>query len=170
MSQSITANIKLSVGAALTEPLDIGTASHTLDFIKSYSLANGAGANQAQQMFTDRRTLAASASENLDLAGVLENAFGTPLEFDKIKALVVCAAKENTNDVVVGGHATAACAAFFGDVTDTVKVKPGGMVAFVAPNADGYAVTAGTADMLTVTNGGAGTGVTYDIIVIGTAA
>jgi len=170
MAQSITANIKLNVGAVLTEPLDIGTASHNLDFIKAFAFGNGSGANQAEQMFTDRRTLAASASENLDLAGVLTNAFGTNLAFDTIKALVICAAKENTNDVVIGGHATAACASLFGDATDTVRVKPGGMVAFVAPDASGYGVTAGTADILKVENGGAGTVITYGIIIIGTVA
>lgn len=33
--------------------------------------------------------------------------------------------------------------------------------------ATGYAVTAGTADQLKVANSGAGTGVTYDIVIVG---
>ncbi len=50
---------------------------------------------------------------------------------------------------------------------DTVKVKPGGAIALVAPDATGYAVTAGTADQLKVANSAGGTSVTYDIIIIG---
>jgi hypothetical protein len=146
---------------------DLGAASQPLSYSKSFTFADGAGLNQAQQIFSDTRTLAASAAENLDLAGVLTNVFGSTLTFTKIKGLIICASDANTNDVVVGGHATAALAALFGDVTDTIKVKPGGMFALVAPAAAGYAVVATTGDMLTVTNSAGTTGVTYDIIILG---
>ena len=41
------------------------------------------------------------------------------------------------------------------------------MLLLVAPGAAGYAVTAGTGDILKVANSGAGTGVTYDIVIVG---
>src|SRR3954465_110978 len=72
---------------------------------KDYSqlFSNGVGANQASnQWHSLARTLGASASEDLDLAGVLTNAFGAVLTFTKIKAIVIRAAVGNTNDVVVG--------------------------------------------------------------------
>lgn len=168
MPQTLAASIAVSVKAQLDNSLDLGGASYPLAISKSVVLTNGTGANQAKDMFTDRRTLAASTSEDLDLSGVLTNAFGASIAFTKIRALIISSAADNVNDVVIGGHATAACASFFGDVTDKLKVKPGGTVALIAPDAAGYAVTAVTADLLKITNGGAGTPVTYDIVIIGT--
>lgn len=167
---TFTGKIKLVVDATLTGANDLGAPAQNVTYTKTFNFANGAGANSAESLFTDTRTLAASATENLDLAGVLTDAFGSAITFNKIKAVIVSAASGNTNDVVLGGHATAAWAAPFGDVTDTVKVKPGGSIMMVAPDANGLAVTATTADMLTVTNSSSGTGVTYDIIIIGEVA
>jgi hypothetical protein len=48
---------------------------------------------------------------------------------------------------------------------------PGGIFLFVNPGAAGIAtVTAGTGDILRVDNSGAGTTVTFDIVIIGTSA
>lgn len=168
MATSLTARIRLEINADLVNSLDIGSVKYPLAYGAHYVLSDGTGADQAKEAFTDTRTLAASATENLDLAGVLADVFGNLLTFTKIKALIVKADATNVNDVLVGGHATAAISTLFGDATDKVRVKPGGTVAFIAPDANGYAVTATTADMLTVANSGAGTSVTYTIIIIGT--
>ena len=160
-------SVKINATTTLKSTGDLSTASDPLSFAKAFVMTNGTGANNANMVFADTRTLAASGTEDLDLAGGVTNSFGTTTTFTKIKALIISAAAGNTNDVVVGGHATAAITSLFGDATDKVKVKPGGTVAFVAPDATGYAITATTADMLTVTNSAGTTGVTYDIVVIG---
>lgn len=167
MTVSLTARVNLSVVAELANSLDVGNVAYPVSWGANYALTDGAGANQANRIFTDTRTLSASATEDLDLAGVLTDALGNTLTFDKIKALIVRADAANTNDVLVGGAATAQASAFFGDVTDAVKVKPGGTVAFIAPDATGYDITATTADLLKVANSAGGTGVTYTIIIIG---
>jgi len=159
--------INLSVSANQTSALDLGTVALPVAYSHKETLTNGTGANQANELFSDTRTLAASASENLDLAGVLTNAFGTTITFTKVKAIIVAAAPGNTNDVLVGGAATNAFINWVGDATDTVKVKPGGMFVITAPDTNGLAVTAGTGDILKVANAGAGTSVTYDVIIIG---
>lgn len=164
---TLNASLTLSLAATLVNTLDLGDVTQNAANTSSFVFTDGTGANQAASLFADTRTLAASGTENLDLAGSLVDAFGGTIAFTKIKALIIRAAAGNTNDVIVGGHATAACASFFADATDKVRVKPGGMVALVAPNAAGYAVTATTADLLTIANSGAGTGVTYDVIIIG---
>lgn len=167
MTISLTASVGLALTAAYANSLDMGAVSYLANFKPNFVFSDGTGANQAKYIFTDTRTLAASATENLDLAGVLLDAFGNALTFDKIKALIITADATNTNDVLVGGAATAQASAFFGDVTDVVKVRPGGMLALVAPDATGYDVTATTADLLKLANSGAGTGVTYTIVLIG---
>jgi hypothetical protein len=167
MAESIAASIKLIVDSTLSSTLDLSGASQPLKYSKTYNFTDGTGDDKAQQMFTDQRTLGASATEDIDMAGTLINAFGTTITFDNIKALVISAAAGNTNDVEVGGAGANGVISFFGDATDKVNVKPGGTIVLIAPDATGYDVTTGTADLLTITNSAGGTGVTYDIIVIG---
>lgn len=163
------ANITVKIDAKNLNLFGLATSDDPV--LKDYSQLFGAGtgANQAsQQWHSLSRTLGASASENLDLAGVLTNAFGQVVTFTKIKALGIKAAAGNTNDVVVGGAASNGFITWVGGATHTVKVKPGGFMLLIAPDVNGYAVTAGTGDILQVANGGAGTSVSYDIYLLGT--
>lgn len=165
---SLTAELQLSVTGRHVNPLDLGSVALPFALSSSLSLANGIGANQADRVFTDERTLAASATEDLDLAGVLLDAFGQAITFAKIKAIIVKAAAGNTNDVVVT-RPVANGAPLFLAAGDGINVKPGGTFAWFAPGT-GVTVTPSTADLITLTNGGAGTPVTYDIVIIGTSA
>jgi hypothetical protein len=167
---TFTGRVAVSLTAMLTSALDLSTASSPLSVGRAYPLADGSGADQANRVWSDRRTLAASGTEDLDLAGVLTDPFGATITFARIRGLLVAADAGNTNNVVVGGHATAAFGTWVGDDTDTVVVRPGGLLLLVARDATAYAVTATTADMLTVTNSAGGTGVTYDIVLIGSSA
>ena len=167
MATTLTARLALSLSAELTKSLDVGNAAYPATLGVTNVFTNGTGADQANELFTDTRTITASSSENLDLAGVLTDAFGTTLSFTKVKALVITAAAANVNDVVVGGHPTAAFFPMFGAANDTVNVKPGGTLVLVAPDATGYPVVATTADMLTVANSAGGTSVTYTIAIVG---
>lgn len=166
----LTTKITVKIEATDTSALDIGTASHPVSIKKEFTWPSGTGADQADRIWTDQRTLSASATENLDLAGVLANAFGATLTFAEIMAIYVFAASANANNVQVGGHATAAFVNWVANATDIVSVRPGGMLLLVARDATGYAVTPTTGDMLTITNSGAGTSVTYDIVIIGRSA
>jgi hypothetical protein len=168
MATSLALQVALAVQGYIANSLDVGSVNYPVSFTATYNFADGVGANQAKEIFTDTRTLTASASENLDLAGVLTDAFGNVITFTKIKAIVITADAANVNDVVIGNHATAAALLFFGAATHTAAIKPGGMLVSVAPDVNGYAVTATTADMLKVLNGGAGTSVNYTIAIIGT--
>jgi hypothetical protein len=138
---------------------------------QSLGLGSGTGAGQADKLWVSgARTLAASATEDLDLAGTLLDAFGGVLALARVKGLIIAAAATNTNDVVVGAAAANAFFSCFGSATDKVKVKPGGVLALFAPDATAYPVTSTTADLLRVGNSAAGTSVTYDVIVIGSSA
>ena len=134
----------------------------------SISLSSGTGSNQANLMFADTRTLSASGTENLDLAGSLADPLGTTLTFATVKAIRVCAAAANTNNVVVGGAGSNTFTGPFADATDKIAVRPGGCFLWVAPGT-GATVTASTGDILLVANSGGSTSVTYDIIIIGTS-
>jgi hypothetical protein len=169
---SLTSKISLNVAAALSSSLDLVTPAARLSQRYSTELDDGTAAGAADKVFSDTRTLNASATENLDLAGSLTDALGASLTFAKVKALIVHAAAANTNNVVVGGDATTTFFGIFADETDAIVLRPGATLALFVGEADAaaYAVTAATADLLKITNSGAGTAVSYDIIIIGTSA
>lgn len=166
---SVSADISALIAALLTGQNDLGVVSFKTSDQQLIRLQPGTGSYQADKLFSDQRTLAASATENIDLAGALTDPFGAALTFAKVKAIYIRAAAGNTNDVVVGGVGSNAFIGPFGANTHTVAVKPGGVLLMVAPDS-GWTVTAATGDLLKILNGGGSTSVTYDIIIIGTSA
>lgn len=170
MATSLNARLAVSVAATVTNPLDLGTVVSSLSKTYSASLTDGDGAGEAEVLFHDTRTLAASASEDIDFSGSLTDAFGTTVAIASIKALIISAAVGNTNNVLVGGTGTTLTAVLAG-ATDEILVRPGATLALIAGAADatGYAVSAGSSDLLNIENSSSGSSVTYDIIVIGVA-
>lgn len=167
---TLTSSIQVILASALVGDNDFATPTYTLNYRKTQALASGVGANQADKIFADQRTLAASANEDLDLAGVLLDPFGNVLGFAKVKSLLIVAATGNTNNVLVKPAASNGWNGPFSDPSDQIVIKPGGMFLVTAPNAAAYPVTAATGDLLHISNSGAGTGVTYDIVILGTSS
>lgn len=169
---SLITRLDFSLQAYQTAPLDLGAASFNPKIKRSLALQDGAAAGQANRLFTDTRTLAASGSESLDLVGTLADAFGASITFARVKLLYIAAADGNVNNVVVGGVASNGFATPFADATDKLVLRPGAWVALAAGKADatGYAVTASTGDLLQIANSGAGTPVTYTIAIVGAAS
>lgn len=164
---TLNASVAIKVSAQFENALDVGAAEYPLEYGPGWVFTNGNAANQASQVFTDTRTLAASASEDLDLNGTLLNAFGQTVNFTKVRALIIQAAAGNTNNVIVGGAAANQFASMFGAATHTLIIRPGGAVALIAPDTTGYTVTAATGDLLKIANSAAGSTVDYTITVIG---
>lgn len=165
-------NAQLTIAAigTLFGTTGLATPQAPLNFSQITPLGSGTGANQADKMYAATRTLALSTGEDLDLAGTLTDAFGAVITFARIKSMIFRAASGNTNNVIVGNAATNGFISWCGSATDKVTVRPGGTFALIAPDATAYAVTAATADLLHVLNGGAGTPVTYDVVLIGSSA
>lgn len=167
MTTKLTARVKASISGLFQNLLDQGAAEYPVQVNFALDFADGLGAGQAQRVFTDTRTLAASASEDLDLSGVLADAFGAAIPFTEIKAIFIKAHAANANNLVIGGAASNQFATPFGAGTHTLTLRPGGLFLLAAGDATGYAVTPGTGDLLKVANGAGGTSVTYDLVLIG---
>ena len=165
---ALTTAFRCAVSGSLSSALDMGTATFPFSLSGDISLANGTASGQADLVFADQRTLSASANEDLDLAGVLTSGLGATLTFATLKAIMVKAAAANTNNVVVSNPASNGVP-LFGSASDSIAVRPGGVFLWVAPQT-GVTVTAGTGDLINIANSGAGTGVTYDVVLIGTSA
>lgn len=165
---SLTATLKATISYSAGKTRDLGTLTWAPNFTKSIAFTYGTGANQADQVFDDDRTLAASAAEDIDLAGALTNAFGESITFARVKAIYI----QNNSAVdtlAVGGASSNALANLFGNVNDVINIKPGGVFLIAAPLATAYPVTAATADLLHIVNG-AGGSTTYRIVIIGATA
>lgn len=166
MSGTLTTQMILKFLATGTKAFDLDTADDPLAVDWTQLLSSGTGANQASNMFHDTRTLTAAATEDLDLSGGLSNVFGVSLVFTKIKLLAFKAAAGNTNNVNIQ-RATANGFVTFLAALDGVALRPGGVLLLTAPDVNGMAVTAGTGDLLTITNSAAGTSVDYSVLIIG---
>ena len=102
IATTTTATASKAIGTAGA----LSTSSNSLNVSHVTALASGTGTGKADLIYQDRRTLTASASENIDLAGILVGPLGDVLTFANVKVLRVVAAVGNVNDVVVGGAAT----------------------------------------------------------------
>lgn len=100
---NLTAELRVKFAAQQSGGNDFGGPSFSPTIEKILQFSNGTGADQADLLWADERTLAASASEDLDLAGVLADAFGATLGMAEVVMILVIAAAANTNNVVVGG-------------------------------------------------------------------
>lgn len=167
----VTADFGIRASVRNTKASDLTTTADALDFFRGVHLESGTTAGKADKVFHDQRTLAASASEDLDLAGVLTDVYGASITFAKIKFIAISAASGNTNNVLVGA---ASATQFVGllNAAGVIALRPGMTFAAMAGvlDATGMAVTAGTGDLLKIANSAGSTSVTYDIVIVGTSA
>ena len=160
---SLDAQILLSILAHESSSEDISRTLRVTPASYSLSLGNGTGANQAQVVWSDSRTL--SSAETLSLNNLTDDR-GT-VAFSSIKLLFL----RNTGaaDVVVSTDATGepenwSSGPAKGGTPDAVTVPPGGAWIATNPSASGWAV--GSADDYAI-GLVADAATSYDIILIG---
>jgi hypothetical protein len=163
---SLTSQVSMRMVADVVGANDMGSPQAHLELSASRSYADGSGDGQAAKVFSDRRQLAASANEDLDLSGALSNALGETTVFAKVKALMIRALDTNVNNVEVGGAAATQFTGFFKAVNDVIVLKPGASMMLQAP-LGGWTVGAGASDFLRFTNSGGGSAVDFDVMIIG---
>ena len=174
MATALSGAVKITCEPSLKKALDMSTVqdSVTTDGIISWALAFGTAADQANDVWHDQRTLAQSATEELDVSGTLLNAFGDTFTPARIKAIFIKTSSGSTANLLVGGAAANAFSTMFSDASDVLVIRgAGGGVMLMAPDATGYVVTGATGDLLKMTHDGSTTeDMVYDIILIGASA
>ena len=161
--------VSIELTATYTGSADFGAPSSRPRFARQLDFAFGTGAGKIDKVWSDQRTLAASATEDLDLAGSLTDVFGGTITLATVKLLCVEASAANTNNVVLGGASSNAWDALLGD-TGTFTLRPGQVFLTALLDAAGLGGPAGTADLLKVANSAGSTSVTYDIFLYGATA
>jgi len=165
---SLTSKVEITIKGTLTESVDLApggaiSAPVFSQIVKDF--ANGSGANQANVIWSDRRTLTASATEDLDLVGGgLLNAFGVAIAPTKIRLVYIVSSSANVQNLTLFGDA--ASIPILGTAATTYTLQPGGVFLGMWPSTAGLTVTPTTGDIIQVANG-AGVSVTYDIVVVG---
>ena len=169
MATSLAVQLRAAISATLTDDQDLSDPTAQVALQDLDSLANGTSNVQADLVFADTRTIAASGDETLDMGttGGLTSPLGAAFEPAEIVAVLMLADSGNTNNVVVGA-ATEPFLGPLGGTTPTTSIKPGGWLYWYAPA--GWAVANNTNDKLKVANSSSGTGVTYSIVIIGRSA
>lgn len=166
---ALSTRVGVTLSAELTGSHDLGTPTLPIKRAVDFLWASGTGANANDRVFADQRTVNASSNDSLDLSGSLADGLGGTAVFAKVKGLYVYAASGNTNNVVITRPASNGLP-IFSAAGDAFPLRPGAMFLWLSPDLTGVAVTAGTGDLLDLTNSGAGTSVTYDIVILGTSA
>jgi hypothetical protein len=167
---ALTTDILVQLTGRASSALDL--KSVTADLVKNYrlALASGVAAAQADKIWEDQRTLAPSAVDSLDLSGGgLVDAFGAAFAPVKLKAILIYSALANLNDITLFGDTNHV--PILGTAATTMgPLQPGCFFLMQWRALAGKAVTAGTGDIIKVTNAAGVNSVTYDIVLIGTSA
>jgi len=125
---------------------------------------DGTGAGQASKIFASRRSIGASATDDIDLAGALVNDLGDAVVLSAVKALLV--RHVSGGNAAVIGLGTNPFLGPLGGTTPTFTVPVGGEMMVVNPSAGGWTVGAGASDILRIANG-AGSTLVVDVVVVG---
>lgn len=165
LTRSLTVQGTLTNDSTLcvtTDQITSGSASFPS---LSRTITDGTGAGQCNKWYRSYRTLASGAADNLDLAGSLLDPFGNTLTFTGIKyvAIALISASANGTNKLTVGNATNPWVGPMGS-TGTIDVYDS--LELYHPSASGWAVTAGTGDILKINNGGASS-ITYCVLIAG---
>jgi hypothetical protein len=166
MTAGVRATFALSLEAILTgAPIAGESPRYHVDFAEGLQFAPGTSLEvEADLLYSATRTLAASTGEDLDLAGVLANAFGATFTAAEVMVLIIKAAPTNANSIKCGPAATNGFLGPHNAAADRIYIKPGEYQPFISKS--GWGVFPGTADKYNVTNAAGGTGVTYTIHIL----
>lgn len=170
MAKTVVSNINLQLNSILQNTLGVANGQATIARTFLKNLASGVGVDQCDVVYSETKTILASATYDVDLSASLLDAFGAAATFARVKALVVIADAGNTNNVVIGNAAATQWQGPFGAVTHTVAVAPGGLSIFMRSDATAWPVVNAASDLLRFTNSAAGTSVLFDFILLGCSA
>lgn len=157
--------IKAGVSGSVNKVDELSTLTDTITQIYDTTFALGTGANQANGMFQDQRTLADGVGEELNFTdSSLTDKLLEPIDFATLKALLIRNGSSAASLII--GNSTANQLGILGGATFTLEIQPGGTFLWLAPDATGLdCSTNGTLKLLH--DGVGGQDLTYDLIALG---
>lgn len=171
---ALSTNLTLKLTATQSGGNDFGGPAFKPSMSKLVALTDGTTADKADILFLDQRAVATGANDDIDLAGSLSDAFGATITMAEVVAIFLInepiSGSANTTNLTIGGG-TNPFLGFLGGTTPTIgPIKPGGVFMVAAGDAAGVGtVTAGTADILRITNSSGATA-NYQIAIVARSA
>lgn len=137
----------------------------------SGQMANGTGSTTtADRIYFATVTISASGTSSFDLAGSLTDVYGNTITMARVKWMFVWHTNTTTATDVSFGNATNPLANWISTATVTVKILNNGVFMIGAPGATGYAVAAGSADAVKITNNDGSNSATCSVAFVGSTA
>ena len=113
MARALTLTMKAVLDGTYTNAGDNSTPEETIARTITASLTSGTSDDQADRLYHTRSTLAASATDSIDLQGALEDSFGQAFTPARIRGLLVFNRETTAGiNLQVGGNVNAV--PFFG--------------------------------------------------------
>lgn len=170
----VSATLTASLSARQTGASDFDAGGEFTPKIEGLlQLVNGTLANQADILFVDERNVADGGNDDIDLAGVLADAFGSTVNAVELVGMIIVnaprpggpnAGTPNTTAITVGGATNPVPG------ISSPALDPGGFMLLGAGSANGIAaIGAGASDELRVANA-AGAAANYQIGLIARSA
>jgi hypothetical protein len=140
----------------------VSFVEHVFSIVQDYE--QGTGANKIDCVYSNRNT-ALSGGAPLDLRGSLASVLdGSTVSFPIVVGVFVKNLSSTPGEFITIGGGSNPFISWLSATGDGVKVGPGGSFQLFSP-IDGYATTAGTADILQLTEGAGTPGV--EVMIVG---
>lgn len=170
MSKNVLLSVDLTIDDKLSSVFD-AEPEWKATIQAALAFNSGLGAGQFDLAYVAERTVADGSADDIDLSGILTNAFGDVIEGFQVALIAVINKPKNptlsnTTDLTIGGGSTP-YVGFLGGTTPTIgPIKPGGVFLIGADDIHGVgAFSAGLSDVLRITNS-AGADASYQIAIL----
>ncbi len=131
-------------------------------------LASGTTGSLQDRVWSDLQSVANGAPDTWDLAGTLTSELsGATVTFVEVVGIWIRNKSTTTGEILEIGAGSNPLLNFIKATGDAIKIGPGGVLLITSP-VDGFAVTASTGDVLTITSA-SGT-IAYEIAIWGRSA
>lgn len=145
-----------------------GTLSPSIPMGRQFT--NGTAINQSDVIFCQQRTIADNVTpDSLDLSGSLLDPSGSAAVFAKVTAIAVKSLTTTAAEILSMGGGSNAFSSWLDTAAAKLIIGPDGFLLLSNPSLAGYAVTAGTGDILRMATA-SGTNVKYIIGILGRSA
>jgi hypothetical protein len=163
----LSTHVQVNVKPTLKATVGLGTAEVTATAFSEFTLANGTGANQADSVFTATYVIGSGATQSIDLKGSLTDALGMAFTPAKLRLVKIVSKTSNTTNLTLFGDANSV--PILSTLATTTTLTPGDIFFQTNRSAAGWAVTAGTGDIVKIVNA-AGASAVVDVVLIGSSS
>jgi hypothetical protein len=145
---------------------DVEASDIKAELALSGLFADGTGAGQVTKFWQDIRPLTDGGNESLDFSPTPASGKQGAVTFTALKFLLIWSPSTNTTNLTISRPAANGIALFGAASGSLAPIKPGLLFLYIDNSAGGLVVTAGTGDLITITNS-AGAAATYGVIAAG---